>query len=103
MAITTNLVGVAEFLHSEHIKARLHEVADTVAENVRGQKIRVGGEPESLDRIDLPVESGVYENAGLVEGVVTLAHASGEAVQAKYGALTKAAAQAGLHVHGGSR
>lgn len=98
MSIRVNPAGVAEFMHSPAMKAQLAHVAKEVADNVRAQKIRVGGDPEGVDRIDLPVESGVYDTPEHVEGVVTLAHASGEAVQAKYGALTKAAAQAGLLV-----
>jgi hypothetical protein len=71
-------------------KTVIHEAGEAVADNVRALGIRVEHIPGD---IELPVE--VDE-----DGTVVLVHPSGKAVQAKHGALTKAAAQAGLPVQG---
>ena len=67
-------------LKAEQVRARIIGMGHTVAD----------GQP-------LPVEvfAGVSDRA---RATVALAHPAGEAVQAKYGSLTKAAAQSGLDV-----
>jgi hypothetical protein len=84
--------ALEEIARSAGMRAALHEAGEAIAENVRAQGIRVEHIPGD---IELPVEVDD-------DGSVTLAHPSGQAVQAKDGALTKAAAQAGLDVRGGS-
>jgi hypothetical protein len=76
--------------------AEVKAAADAIAENVRAQGIRVEGTPGD---VELPVEvrTSVTDRA---KASVSIAHASGAAVQAKHGALTKAAAQVGLDVKG---
>lgn len=99
MAVHLDQRALDSLLSSAGFAAATKRAAEAVADNVRGQGIRVGDVDGGADEIPLPVE--VYphtDNDGLV--VVALAHAAGEAVQAKHGSLTKAAAQAGLDVRG---
>lgn len=78
----------------------LREKGEEVADYVREQGITVGDRAGGPDQIDLPVN--VYAEAGSEPTVrVVLSHAAGEAVQAKHGSLTRAAAQAGLKLTGG--
>lgn len=75
----------------------LDEAGQAVADNVNQMGIRVEGIPGD---IALPVENEPGTLNGAAASFVTLAHPSGNAVQAKDGALTKAAAQAGLDFKG---
>lgn len=83
-----NAPGVA---HATKIKA------DQIANDIRSQNIRVGA-MEGSGEMDLPVEVSLG-TTDRPRANVALAHPAGRAVQAKYGALTKAAARAGLDVH----
>lgn len=89
--------GVAAILKSAAMHKVVQDAAEAVASNVRDQNIKVGDHDGGSHERDMPVTVGVT-TTDRAHAVVTLAHASGEAVQAKHGALTKAAAQAGLKV-----
>ena len=71
--------------------------AEQIARNVRSLGIKVGDHDGGPREYDLPVKvkHSVTDRA---KSTVVLAHPAGLAVQAKHGALTKAAAQAGLEV-----
>lgn len=71
-------------------------VAEDIADAVRRQGIEVGDENGGSDEYALPVEVDVVDDVARV----TLAHPAGKAVQAKHGALTRAAASLGFEVHG---
>jgi hypothetical protein len=88
--------GAAEILKSAGVMAATKDAAEQVADNVRGQNITVGA-MEGGGEMDLPVTVTVT-TTDRAHANVTLAHPAGQAVQAKHGALTKAAAQAGLDV-----
>lgn len=77
-------------MKSPAMRRELDALADQIAANVRRQNITVSDGP-----IPVEVREGTTDRA---RAQVVLAHAAGLAVQAKYGALTKAAAQAGLEV-----
>ena len=100
MAVRLNSPGIAAILRSAQMRRVTRRAAEAVAENVRDQGITVGGFKGDEGDIDLPVTvtETVTDRA---HANVTLAHPAGAAVQAKHGALTKAAAQAGLDVGGG--
>ena len=99
--VKLDLRGLEEVAKSREVRAAVHDVAEKVAENVDAQGIRVQGVPGD---VALPVK--VYDDTS--EGMtvdravsrVVLAHAAGMAVQAKRGALSKAASQAGLKLRG---
>ena len=99
--VEIDLKGLEEVATSSEMRALMHDAAETMAENVRAQNIRVEGVPGD---IALPVK--VYDD--VTKGLkvnravsrVVLAHASGQAVQAKHGALSKAASSAGLKLRG---
>lgn len=97
--------GLQEIKRSPEMQRAVRDAAEQVAANVRNQGVKVGDHNGGPDEIPLPVEvrdgvSSVSAN-GHTSSVV-LAHPSGQAVQAKHGSLTKAAAQSGLKVRGGS-
>lgn len=91
--------GIAALLKSPQFDAATKAAAEAVAENVRDMGIRVGDKDGGRHEYDLPVKVFPH-TTDRAHVVVALAHPSGEAVQAKHGALTKAAAQAGLDVKG---
>jgi hypothetical protein len=71
--------------------------AEKVADGVRSQNIRVGDKDGGPHERDLPVKV-TMSTTDRAHANVTITHPAGQAVQAKHGALTKAAAQAGLDV-----
>jgi hypothetical protein len=71
--------------------------AERVATAVEAQGIEVGAETGDPDEYPLPVIVSDEPNG---EARVTIAHPAGKAVQAKHGALTRAAASLGLEVRG---
>lgn len=89
--------GIAQILKSAPIAAAVKRAAETVAQNVRDQGIKVGDRDGGAHEYDLPVTVTMV-TTDRAHANVTIAHPSGIAVQAKHGALTKAAAQAGLDV-----
>lgn len=95
--IKLNHAGLAANLKSPQMRMVVAAKAQEVAENVRERGIKVGDRDGGPREHDLPVkvEHSVTDRA---RSAVIIAHPSGLAVQAKHGALTKAAAQAGLDV-----
>jgi hypothetical protein len=84
--------GFDKLAQSREITDAVRDAAEAVAENVKAQGHRVEGIPGD---VDLPVKVSMFET-DRAHAVVSLAHPSGEAVQAKHGALSKAATQTGL-------
>jgi hypothetical protein len=91
--------GIAALLRGREIADATREAAEAVADNVRSQNIRVGDRDGGTHEYDLPVTVSMYET-DRAHAVVVLAHPAGDAVQAKHGALSKAAAEAGLDFRG---
>lgn len=91
--------GIAVLLKDPMMQRAINLKTDQVARNVERANIQVGAVAGS-GTIALPVEVR-HEVTDRARGTVTLAHPAGEAVQAKHGLLTKAAAQAGLEVKDG--
>ena len=92
--------GIRSLLKSAEIARVTEEAADAVKANVEAMGIRVGDKDGGPHEYDLPVTVRMVET-DRAHAIVALAHPAGEAVQAKHGALTKAAAQAGLDVQAG--
>jgi hypothetical protein len=86
--------GIESAAKSSEMHREINALAEKVADNVRSMGIMVEGEPGD---ISLPVNvlEGETDRA---RASVQIAHPSGQAVQAKHGCLTKAAAQEGLEV-----
>lgn len=97
MTIKLNHASIAEILKSAPVAAAVKAAAEKVAQNVRDQGIKVGDRDGGPHEYDLPVTVTMV-TTDRAHANVTLAHPSGESVQAKHGSLTKAAAQAGLSV-----
>jgi hypothetical protein len=97
--IRLNHKGVSEILKSAPMAAEVKATAEKVAQNVRDQGIKVGDRDGGPHEYDLPVTVTMV-TTDRAHALVTIAHPSGESVQAKHGSLTKAAAQAGLDVRG---
>lgn len=91
--------GIGDLLRSTAMHRATQDAAERVAEAVRGQGIKVGDKDGGPREVDLPVEVEMT-TTDRAHAWVTIAHPAGEAVQAKHGALTKAAAQVGLDVRG---
>jgi hypothetical protein len=92
--VRRNSRGIEAVAKSDAVRAEVTKVAEHVADMVRAQGHRVEGIPGD---VSLPVEVTSY-TTDRARSSVTIKHASGQAVQAKHGSLTKAAAQAGLDV-----
>jgi hypothetical protein len=87
--------GMGQVAKGKAMQDVVKEAADKVAANVADQGHNVGpNEP-------VPVTVGQFIT-DRARATVSLAHPAGLAIQAKHGALTKAAAQAGLDVTGKS-
>lgn len=95
--VTLNSAGILAKLQSAQMQAEIAAATEAVAANVRAMNIRVGDRDGGPHEADLPVKTEVVVT-DRAHGRVTIAHPAGQAVQAKHGALTKAAAQAGLEV-----
>lgn len=91
LALLLDHQGIGSLLKSAEMQQVVREVANTVAGNVSSQGLTAtsGG--------GLPVEVNTYIT-DRAAAAVTITHPAGLAMQAKYGALTKAAAAAGLEV-----
>ncbi|OZV74771.1 hypothetical protein CA850_29785 [Micromonospora echinospora] len=89
MKVKIDYDGVRAILKSEGVGALI----DGATEAVRAQV----ASHQSVVRHRMPVDADRYQT-DREAGAVTIAHAGGLAVQAKYGALTQAAAAAGLEV-----
>lgn len=97
--VTLNHAGIAAILKSGEMHALIERVTESVAQHVRDQGIRVGDRDGGPRERDLPVDAKVV-TTDRAHGVVTITHPAGIAVQAKHGALTRAASAAGLQVKG---
>lgn len=91
--------GIEAVLKSGGMRALVDATAEKVAENVRSLNIGVGDRDGGSREIPLPVKVKL-STTDRAHAEVVLAHPAGIAVQAKHGALTKAASQAGLEVKG---
>ena len=92
-------VGLGALLRSTEMHRMVQDVTEEIADHVREQGVTVGAF-QGFGEIDLPVEANMT-TTDRAHGSVVLAHPAGIAVQAKYGALTRAASEAGLEVRGG--
>jgi len=70
---------------------------EQIARNVRALGIKVGDKDGGPREHDLPVKVEMT-TTDRAHGRVVIEHPSGQAVQAKRGALTKAASEAGMEV-----
>jgi hypothetical protein len=99
--IRPNPAGRAKVLQSDEMADAVEKLAETVADNVRPQGVRVEGIPGD---IEMPVKVTMTTTDDMrtdrVKAWVSMAHPSGLATQAKNGTLTKAASAAGLEVKG---
>lgn len=98
--VTLNKAGVGEIAKGAEMQALVAKLAEQVAENVRDQGIKVGDRDGGSREVDLPVKVS-EQITDRARATVTIAHPAGIAVQAKHGALTRAASAAGLQVKGG--
>lgn len=96
-SVKLNRAGVQAMLKSTGMHRVIQAKTEEIAQKVRDQNITVGDKDGGRHETDLPVkvEVGTSDRA---RGVVLLAHPAGLAVQAKHGALTKAASASGLQV-----
>jgi hypothetical protein len=97
--IKPNYRGRGEVLNSKETARAVEALAEQVAGNVRDQGITVGDVDGGSHEIDLPVDVTAYDTDRARASVI-IKHPAGLAVQAKRGALTKAASEAGLEVNG---
>lgn len=97
--VRLNDQGVEDLLRSAAMRSAVENAAKAVAANVEAQGIGVGDRDGGKHEIPLPVRVATT-TTDRAHANVTLAHPAGLAVQAKHGALTKAAAQTGLDVKG---
>lgn len=94
LRVTLDHAGLAAILKSGPMAAAVHAAAEQIADRARG--IMVEGVPGD---VELPVEV-TDQVSDRARSSVTLAHPSGQAVQAKHGVLTGGAAGAGFEVSG---
>ena len=92
--VRRNSRGIEQVAKSREVRDEVNKLAERVADAVRAQGIRVEGEPGD---VALPVEVR-EQTTDRARAQVAITHPAGKAVQAKHGALTKAAAQVGLRV-----
>jgi len=98
-SVKLNHAAIGAFAKSAEMAAVMGELADKVAANVHSQGIKVGDRNGGPREIELPVKI-VHGTTDRARATVILDHPAGIAVQAKHGALTKAASEAGLQVKG---
>lgn len=91
------LSDLDEVLTGAPMQAAITEATEAIAENARAMGIKVGDRDGGPREVDMPVETR-QRITDRAHGSVTITHPAGQAVQAKHGALTKAAAEAGLGV-----
>lgn len=90
--------GIRALLQSTAMHRATQDAAEAVADNARAMNIGVGDKDGGAHEIPMPVEVSMT-TTDRAHAFVSIAHPAGQAVQAKHGALTKAAAQAGLDVN----
>jgi len=91
-----NHAAFARILKSAAMHRVVAAATEQIADNVRSQGITVGAFTGN-DQIDLPVKTEVT-TTDRAHGSVMINHPAGIAVEAKHGALSKAAAAAGHSV-----
>jgi hypothetical protein len=91
--------GLHDALQQRGIVEAVNDMADRVADQVRVQGIGVGDRDGGSHEIELPVKVDVY-TSDRPRASVVINHPAGLSVQAKDGALTRAAAALGLEVNG---
>src|SRR5690348_11798190 len=97
--VKLDLRGLEEVAKSSEMRAVVHDAAEKVAANVNAQAIYVSGEPgEYLIPVKVHDDTTSGMTVDRATSRVVLAHAAGLAVQAKHGALSKAASAAGLRL-----
>lgn len=111
--VRINNKGLAAALRTERMGAVLVAAGERMAASIRAEGVKVGDVDGGKHEIPLPVEvrgpgvskaravPGVQGFARVAQAIVSLEHPAGQAVQAKHGSLTRAAASAGLRVAGG--
>jgi hypothetical protein len=97
--IRLNQRGIEAIAKGAEMRALVEKAAEEIARNVRAQGIKVGDRDGGPLEYELPVKVKVT-TTDRAHASVILAHPAGIAVQAKHGALTRAAASAGLEVSG---
>ncbi len=95
--IKLNRAGIAALAKSAEVRGMVDSAAEAVAANVRSLGIGVGDRDGGPREAPLPVKTRSFTTDRAAASVI-LAHPAGIAVQAKHGALTKAASAAGLEV-----
>lgn len=98
--VRLNSRGIARILKSAEMRSVTERAAEEVKANVEALNIAVGDRDGGKHEKPLPV-TVTMSTTDRAHATVALAHPAGAAAQAKHGALTKAAAQAGLDVSGG--
>lgn len=88
MKIRLDRGGMRAMLQSDEVAAAVSDVADGVMANVDLP-------PQHAHRVDVEVDTYTTDRAA---AAVTLAHAGGLGIEAKYGVLARAASAAGLQV-----
>lgn len=91
--------GLMAALEQRGVIDAVDKMAEKVAERVRAQGITVGDRDGGSHEYPLPVEASQY-HSDRPRASVTIKHPAGLAVQAKHGALSKAAADCGLELNG---
>lgn len=91
--------GIEAILQSTATHRATQEAAEKVADNARAMGVKVGDKDGGPREKDMPVEVSMT-TTDRAHAFVTIAHPAGQAVQAKWGALTKSAREAGLDVKG---
>lgn len=97
--VRLNSRGIARILKAPEMQRATERAAEAVKANVEAMNIGVGDKDGGKHEKPLPV-TVTMSTTDRAHANVNLAHPAGAAVQAKHGALTKAAAQAGLDVGG---
>lgn len=93
--------GLQEVMRRAETRKALARAAEAVAESVNAQGLKVGDRDGGSDEIPLPVATHHSVDGNGAVSTVVLDHPAGQAVQAKHGALTKAAAEVGLKIRRG--
>lgn len=97
--VRLNHRGIARILQSAAVHRITQQAAEEVADRVRARNITVGDDDGGKHETPMPVEVTVF-TTDRAHANVTITHPAGAAVQAKHGALTRAAGEAGLDVNG---
>lgn len=102
--VKIDLRGLEAVATSGGAQALVTAAAEEIADNIRSMGIKVGDHDGGSSEYDLPVKVYSSDTTGMrvdrASARVVLAHAAGLAVQAKHGALTRAASAAGVSVEG---